>query len=86
MLYNVSMWYKLSGQTKFAIAITLLGLAITIVGNFIFMPMFSYKASAWVHLASCFIMLIYSTLLGAKYYPIPYNWKRILSFVLFLLQ
>lgn len=81
MLYNVSMWYKLSGQTKFAIAITLLGLAITIVGNFIFMPMFSYKASAWVHLASCFIMLIYSTLLGAKYYPIPYNWKRILSFV-----
>ncbi len=81
MLYNVSMWYKLSGHTKFAIVITLLGLSITIAGNFIFMPKFSYKASAWVHLISCLIMLIYSTYLGAKYYPIPYNWRKISAYI-----
>ena len=81
ILYNVSMWYKLSGQTKYAITITLLGLAITIIGNLIFMPRFSYWASAWVHLFSCLIMLIYSTLLGAKYYPIPYEWKKIIQYI-----
>lgn len=82
MLFNVSMWYKLSGQTKYAVTITLLGLGVTIVGNLLFMSMFSYKASVWVHLVSCLVMLIYSTLLGNKYYPIPYNWKKILSFAL----
>ena len=81
MLFNVSMWYKLSGQTKYAIVITLLGLGVTIVGNLIFMPMFSYWASVWVHLASCLAMLLLSAYLGQKYYPIPYRWKQILSYI-----
>lgn len=81
MLFNVSMWYKLSGQTKYAVIITLLGLGVTIVGNLAFMPLFSYWASVWVHLASCVAMLLLSAYLGQKYYPIPYKWKRILSYV-----
>ena len=81
MLFNVSMWYKLSGQTKYAIIITLLGLGVTIVGNLIFMPLFSYWASVWVHLASCLAMLLLSAYLGQKYYPIPYKWKSILSYI-----
>ncbi len=82
MLFNVSMWYKLSGKTKYAVSITLLGLAVTIAGNLIFMPKFSYWASALVHLASCIVMLIYSTYLGNKYYPIPYKWREIGEFIL----
>ncbi|MBR4802864.1 MAG: hypothetical protein IK041_08665, partial [Bacteroidales bacterium] len=81
MLFNVSMWYKLSGQTKYAIIITLLGLGVTIVGNLIFMPAFSYWASVWVHLASCLAMLLLSAYLGQKYYPIPYRWKQILAYI-----
>ena len=53
----------------------------TIVGNLIFMPMFSYWASVWVHLASCLAMLLLSAYLGQKYYPIPYRWKQILSYI-----
>lgn len=82
VLYNVSMWYKLSGQTKYAITITLLGLLVTIGGNILFMPRFSYWASVWVHLASCSIMLLYSARLGRKYYPIPYKWRKISMFVI----
>ncbi len=81
MLFNVSMWYKLSGQTKYAVTITLLGLGVTIVGNLIFMPLFSYWASVWVHLASCLAMLLFSAYLGQKYYPIPYKWKQIISYI-----
>lgn len=82
MLFNVSMWYKLSGQTKYAIGITLLGLTVTTVINVIFMPMFSYWASVAAHVLSCFTMLLYSLYLGNKYYPIPYKWSRICKYIL----
>ena len=77
MLFNVSMWYKLSGKTQMAIWITLAGLVITAVVNVVFMPRYSYWASAFGHLASYTVMLILSAALGAKYYPIPYKWARI---------
>jgi len=79
MLFNVSMWYKLSGKTNMAIWITLAGLVVTAVVNVVFMPRFSYWASAFGHLASYLVMFILSAWLGSKYYPIPYNWKRILA-------
>ncbi len=77
MLFNVSMWYKLSGKTQMAIWITLAGLLVTTVINVVFMPHYSYWASAFGHLASYLVMFILSAWLGSKYYPIPYKWKHI---------
>lgn len=82
MLFNVSMWYKLAGKTNIAIWITSAGLLVTIVVNIIFMPIYSYWAAAFGHLASYLVMFIISAWLGAKYYPIPYSWKRIISIML----
>jgi O-antigen/teichoic acid export membrane protein len=77
------MWYKLSERTDMAIWITLAGLAVTFAVNIVFMPRYSYWASAFGHLASYLVMFIVSAWLGSKHYPIPYNWKRIgLLFVL----
>ena len=75
------MWYKLSGHTRYAINITLAGLAVTAVINILLMPHFSYWASVWAHVLSGLVMLGYSLWLGNKYYPIPYNWKRTGSYV-----
>jgi len=79
MLFNVSMWYKLSGKTNMAIWITLAGLLVTVAVNVVFMPRFSYWASAFGHLASYLVMFILSAWLGQKYYPIPYKWGRLLA-------
>ena len=79
MLFNVSMWYKLSGKTNMAIWITLSGLAVTAIVIVIFMPKYSYWAAAWGHLASYLVMFIISAALGAKYYPIPYRWGRLIG-------
>ena len=79
MLFNVSMWYKLSGRTNMAIWITLAGLAVTTVVNIVFMPRYSYWASAFGHLSSYLVMFVISAILGAQYYPIPYKWGRILA-------
>ena len=84
MLFNVSMWYKLSGKTNMAIWITLAGLLVTTVVNIVFMPRYSYWASAFGHLASYLTMFILSAWLGSKYYPIPYSWKRIGAFFLLM--
>ena len=84
MLFNVSMWYKLSGKTNMAIWITLAGLLVTTVVNIVFMPRYSYWASAYGHLASYLVMFILSAALGAKYYPIPYKWARLGLIVLLM--
>lgn len=83
MLFNVSMWYKLSDKSGFAIVITSVGLVVTAVVNILFLPKYSYYAAAWGHFLSYFTMLVISALLGNKYYPIPYSWKKILAIILF---
>ena len=77
MLFNVSMWYKLSGKTNMAIWITLSGLAVTALIIVLYMPKYSYWAAAYGHLASYIVMFVISSILGAKYYPIPYRWGRL---------
>ncbi|MBO5808478.1 MAG: polysaccharide biosynthesis protein [Bacteroidales bacterium] len=84
MLFNVSMWYKLSGKTNMAIWITLSGLAVTALVIVIFMPKYSYWAAAYGHLASYIAMFAISSILGAKYYPIPYRWSRLLAIFLLM--
>ena len=79
MLFNVSMWYKLSGRTNMAVWITLTGLIVTTVVNIVFMPRFSYWASAFAHLSSYLVMFVLSAALGEKFYPIPYKWMRLLA-------
>ena len=84
MLFNVSMWYKLSGKTDMAIWITLSGLAVTAVVIILFMPKYSYWAAAYGHLASYLVMFAVSAILGAKYYPIPYRWGRLAGLLLMM--
>ena len=85
MLFNVSMWYKLSGKTSMAIYITLSGLVVTVVVNVLFMPLYSYWAAAFAHLASYLVMFIVCAVLGQKYYPIPYRWGRIAGMIVLML-
>ncbi len=84
MLFNVSMWYKLSGKTDMAIWITLSGLVVTAVVIVLFMPKYSYWAAAFGHLASYIVMFVISSVLGARYYPIPYRWGRLLMILLLM--
>lgn len=75
--YNVSMWYKLSGKTRYAIVITLLSLPFTLCINLFFLPRLGYAAAAWGHLVSYGVMLLSCIWLGRKHYPIPYRWGKI---------
>jgi O-antigen/teichoic acid export membrane protein len=80
VVFNLSMWYKLSGKTQYALTITLLGLGINLVINVLFMPRYGFMAAAWGYLLSYLSMVIFSYYLSRKYYPIPYDWRTIILY------
>ncbi|MNK18515.1 Polysaccharide biosynthesis protein [compost metagenome] len=79
---NLSIWYRLSDQTRFGLYISIVGAVITIVMNFVLIPRYSYMGSAWVSMLAYFVMMVISYVLGQKYYPIPYDLKRIIAYLL----
>ncbi|MCH2223703.1 MAG: oligosaccharide flippase family protein [Crocinitomicaceae bacterium] len=73
---NQSIWYKLSGQTRFGAYIAIGGAAITVLINLIFIPIYGYWASAWATLLVYALQMVASYVLGQKYYPIKYNLRK----------
>jgi len=73
---NLSIWYKLSDQTRYGLYISGIGAILTIVLNLIFIPKFGYMASAWISLTAYTLMMILSYLWGQRNYPIPYKLKK----------
>lgn len=78
---NLSVWYKLSDQTKYGLYISGVGAILTIVLNVLLIPKYSYIASAWISFAAYTTMMILSYLWGQKNYPIPYNIKKNLAYI-----
>lgn len=78
---NLSVWYKLSDQTKYGLYISGIGAILTIVLNVIFIPKYSYMASAWTSLIAYTVMMVLSYIWGQKNYPIPYQLKKNLAYI-----
>lgn len=85
VVYNLSIWYKLSGKTKYGAVIAIAGALITILLNVLFVPEYGYLASAWATLAAYAGMMILSYVLGQKHFPIPYNFRAIGIYTIFTL-
>jgi len=86
--FNLSLWYKLTDQTKWGAYMSLFGFVITLLINILFIPHFSYMACAWASFIANLVMMLISYVLGQKNYPIPYNLKSagfffLLSMILF---
>ena len=75
--HNLSVWYKITDRTKFGAYISVFGALLTLVLNFWLIPIISYKGSAIATLIAYASMMILSYYFGRKYYPIPYNIKKI---------
>ncbi|MBL7934137.1 MAG: polysaccharide biosynthesis protein [Bacteroidia bacterium] len=77
VVYNLAIWYKLSGQTKYGAVISIFGAIITVLVNIIFVPKYSYIACAWATLGAYGGMMLLSYFLGQKNFPIKYNLRAI---------
>ncbi|MEP3837351.1 MAG: polysaccharide biosynthesis C-terminal domain-containing protein [Algibacter sp.] len=79
--HNLSVWYKVTDRTKFGAYISIFGAVLTLVLNFWLIPILSYKGSAIATLAAYATMMLLSYYFGRKYYPIPYNIKKIVMYL-----
>ncbi|HPW61477.1 MAG TPA: polysaccharide biosynthesis C-terminal domain-containing protein [Cyclobacteriaceae bacterium] len=81
--YNLSVWFKLTDKTYFGTFITLLGVVVTIAGNFILIPIMGFMGSALAALGCYSIMAISCYFLGQRNYPIPYTVTRDMGYIIF---
>lgn len=80
--HNLSVWYKITDRTKFGAYISVFGAFLTLLLNIWLIPKISYIGSALATLAAYASMMMISYYFGKKYYPIPYNLKKISVYLL----
>lgn len=85
---NLSVWYKLTDKTRTGAWISLIGAIVTLALNIILIPHFQrtggdgYMGSAIATIAAYGTMMVVSYILGTRYYPIPYDMKKIGGYLL----
>ncbi|MBX3256327.1 MAG: polysaccharide biosynthesis protein [Chitinophagaceae bacterium] len=79
--YNLSVWYKITNKISSGAWITIAGTIITILINYIFIPKYSYVASAWATFFCYLTMMVSCYVWGQKEYPVPYAWKKLLAYI-----
>lgn len=79
--FNLSLWYKLTDRTRWGMYLSLLGFVLMLGGNLILVPAIGmpdgYIGSAWAALISYAGIMTVSYMLGRRFYPIPYQTRRI---------
>lgn len=78
---NLSVWYKLTDQTRFGLYISGVGALATILLDFILIPRYSYEGAVWVTVAAYGIMVTLSYIWGQRHYPIPYRLGKNLLYI-----
>lgn len=79
--HNLSVWYKITDQTKFGAYISSIGALITLIINIAFIEKIGYLASALATLAAYGSMMMLSYYFGRRYYPVPYNMRKIVFYL-----
>ena len=81
--YNFSVWFKLIDKTYYGTLITIIGVIITIVANYILIPLSGYEGSAVAALLCYAGMTGICYFLGQRFYPIPYSITKGMGYIIF---
>ncbi len=83
--YNLSIWYKVTDKTKWGAIIAVIGAVITLAGNYLLVPNMSYMGAAITTLVCYVAIALICYFVGQHYYPVKYNIKRCLMYILLAL-
>jgi O-antigen/teichoic acid export membrane protein len=78
---NLSIWYKLTDRTLMGAWVSVAGAVITVVLLLVLVPRYGYAGAAWAHLVCYGTMVALSYWLGRRYYPVPYDLKRVAGYI-----
>ncbi len=70
--YNLTVWFKLSDRTTWGTRIAAIGAVVTVILNFLLIPIFGYTGSAWAAFACYGLMAVVCYRVGQRYFPVPY--------------
>ncbi len=80
---NLSFWYKLEeNRTLLGALVSIIGLAVMITVNFVFVPTHGYVACVWGGLAGSGAIMVMSYFMERRFNPINYPMKKIAFYVL----
>ncbi len=85
MVFNLSIWFKLSDKTFCGTVISVIGACVTLVCLFFLVPRIGYMGAAIAHLACYSMMMLVSYFWGQKVLHIPYQVGRITIYFIFAL-
>ena len=70
--FNLSFWYKLTGQTWWGAIMSTVGCIVLVAVNIVFVPRIGYMACAWGGLAGYGVCVLMSYFIGQRKNPVPY--------------
>ncbi|WP_426493313.1 lipopolysaccharide biosynthesis protein [Hymenobacter sp. 102] len=79
--WNLSVWFKLTDKTYYGTYLGFAGAVLTVVLNFLLIPLLGYMGSAIATLACYFMMAALCWWLGERHYPVPYPVGRLLTWL-----
>jgi len=80
--YNLSIWYKLADKTMAGVWMSVFGAIVTLIANFILIPVMGYAGAAWATLICYAGMMLFSGAWGHKAYPVSYGWGKIVMLII----
>lgn len=78
---NLTIWFKITKQVRFAVLFTGAGALLVLVLNLLSIPKYGYYGSAWTTLIAFTVMGLLVYWVGQKYYPIPYRMGRLALYI-----
>ncbi len=81
VFFNLSIWYKLSGHTRWGAFLAVFGAVITLILLFWWIPLMGYMGAAWATLVCYASMMVLSYIIGQKYYPVDYNLSSFVKYI-----
>lgn len=80
--FNLSFWYKLIDKTMYGALFSFIGCSVLFAVNIWGVPRYGYVACAWGGFAGYGTAMVLSYIVGQKKYPINYDVKHLLVYVL----
>ncbi len=76
LYYNFSVWYRLKDRTMLGAWVSIGGAIITLILNFLWVPIIGYVGAAWATLV-CYAFMCWTTwYIGRKHHSVPYEMGR----------
>jgi len=86
IIFNLSIWYKLTNLTKFGAILAFSGAFVSVLLNIMLIPKYGYLGSAWASFFSYFVMMVLSFFIGRKYFKIKYDLLNIFLYFIIALS